>query len=77
MARITIEDCVKYYPNRYEVALLAARRARQLMAGHTPLPTNEPGKGHKPVVQALKEIGAGSASREMMDRIDASERKTS
>ena len=36
MARITVEDCLKHIPNRFQLALAAAYRARQLAQGHTP-----------------------------------------
>ncbi|MBF0414282.1 MAG: DNA-directed RNA polymerase subunit omega [Magnetococcales bacterium] len=34
MARVTVEDCLKVVPNRFELVLLAAKRARQLTHGH-------------------------------------------
>ncbi|MGC9128834.1 MAG: DNA-directed RNA polymerase subunit omega, partial [Acidithiobacillus sp.] len=37
MARITVEDCLDKLDNRFELTLVAARRARQLAAGSTPL----------------------------------------
>jgi len=33
MARVTVEDCVEQIPNRFELVLLAAERARNLSAG--------------------------------------------
>jgi DNA-directed RNA polymerase subunit omega len=33
MARVTVEDCVEVIPNRYELVLLAAQRARDISAG--------------------------------------------
>ena len=36
MARITIEDCLKQIPNRFQLTLSATYRARQLLQGHTP-----------------------------------------
>ncbi|NQW57091.1 MAG: DNA-directed RNA polymerase subunit omega, partial [Polynucleobacter sp.] len=36
MARITVEDCLKTIPNRFELVLAATYRARQLVQGHTP-----------------------------------------
>ena len=35
MARITIEDCLKNIPNRFQLTLAATYRARQLLQGHT------------------------------------------
>ncbi len=52
MARITVEDCLKHIPNRFQLALAAAYRARQLAQGHTPkIDTRD-----KPPVAALREI---------------------
>ncbi len=36
MARITVEDCLKQIPNRFELTLIATYRARMLAQGHTP-----------------------------------------
>ena len=36
MARITVEDCLKKIPNRFQMVLVASVRARQLSQGHTP-----------------------------------------
>lgn len=33
MARVTVEDCVEIIPNRFELVLLASRRAREISAG--------------------------------------------
>ena len=33
MARVTVEDCVRYYPNRFEMVVLASKRARQIVDG--------------------------------------------
>ena len=52
MARITVEDCLQKVPNRFELTLLAAKRARQLFAGARPLISN----GNREVVTALREI---------------------
>jgi DNA-directed RNA polymerase subunit omega len=53
MARITVEDCLKQIPNRFELALAATYRARQLAQGHTPKLENNK---DKPTVVALREI---------------------
>ena len=52
MARITVEDCLQKVPNRFELTLLAAKRARQLFAGARPLISN----GNREVVTALREL---------------------
>jgi len=55
MARITIEDCLKNVPNRFQLTLAATYRARQLLQGHTPKVEAK----DKPTVVALREIAAG------------------
>jgi DNA-directed RNA polymerase subunit omega len=37
MARLTVEDCLKHIDNRYDLVLLAAKRARQITFGSEPL----------------------------------------
>ena len=37
MARITIDDCLKNIPNRFELTLAASIRARQISIGNSPL----------------------------------------
>jgi DNA-directed RNA polymerase subunit omega len=54
MARITVEDCLQVVPNRFELVLGAARRAKQLLKGARPLVES----GNKEVVTALREIAA-------------------
>ena len=54
MARITVEDCLAQVPNRFELVLLAARRAKQLLKGARPLVESD----NKEVVSALREVAA-------------------
>lgn len=55
MARITVEDCLKHIPNRFELTLAATFRARQLATGASALvDTNK----DKPTVIALREIAS-------------------
>jgi DNA-directed RNA polymerase subunit omega len=57
MARITVEDCLKRIPNRFELVVVASKRARQLeMEGEAP---SLPWEGDKSTVLALREIAAG------------------
>lgn len=56
MARITVDDCIKLIPNRFQLTLAATARARQLALGSAPYV--EAGKD-KPTVIALREIAAG------------------
>ena len=57
MARITVEDCLKQIPNRYEMVKLAAKRVKQLAVDGRE-PTVDP-EDDKPTVIALREIAAG------------------
>lgn len=65
MARITVEDCLKQIPNRFELALAATYRARQLAQGHTPKVESR----DKPTVVALREIAAGQVGVEMLKKV--------
>jgi len=56
MARITVEDCLKYVDNRFNLVLIAAKRARQLAKGGMALVEPEQ---DKPTVLALREIAVG------------------
>ncbi|MGA0838300.1 MAG: DNA-directed RNA polymerase subunit omega [Pseudomonadales bacterium] len=70
MARITVEDCLDHVENRFQLVMLATRRARQMRRyGVTPL---VPEEDDKPTVIALREIAAGLISDEMLDAQDAS-----
>ena len=51
MARITVEDCLKVVDNRFELVLMATRRARQLAKGAEPVVDAE---NDKPSVIALR-----------------------
>jgi DNA-directed RNA polymerase subunit omega len=55
MARVTVEDCVDKVPNRFDLVLISAFRARQLSGGAEPLVERDRDKN--PVV-ALREIAA-------------------
>ena len=68
MARITVDDCMKLIPNRFELTLAATYRARQLTNGATPLV--EPDKDKSTVI-ALREIAAGKGGKEMLNRSNA------
>lgn len=57
MARITVEDCLKNVENRFELVLVATRRARQL--ARTTAEPHVPWENDKPTVVALREIAAG------------------
>lgn len=56
MARVTVEDCLKNVKNRFELVIIAAKRARQLMRGKDP---KVPWDNDKSTVVALREIAEG------------------
>ena len=56
MARLTIEDCLNHIDNRYDLVILAAKRARQIAFGADPLVKED---RDKPTVLALREIAEG------------------
>ncbi|TDJ23857.1 MAG: DNA-directed RNA polymerase subunit omega [Gammaproteobacteria bacterium] len=69
MARITVEDCLEHVANRFELVMLATRRARQMRRfGAEPM---VPEEDDKPTVIALREIAAGLVSHEILDAKDA------
>jgi DNA-directed RNA polymerase subunit omega len=57
MARVTVEDCVLKIPNRFNLVLLSAQRAREILGGGEL--TVERDNDKNPVV-ALREIAEGS-----------------
>jgi DNA-directed RNA polymerase subunit omega len=75
MARVTIEDCIRYYPNRFEMVVLATRRARQLLVGMPPALKSDESENHKPAVQSLKEVGDGRVTWESVFEADRIERE--
>ena len=69
MARITVEDCLKHIPNRFQMTLVAAYRARQLaQAQSASIPILGDNKD-KPTVAALREIAAEKIGLDLLDRI--------
>ena len=65
MARVTIEDCIKTIPNRFNLTLAATVRARQLSLGCTPLVDAD---GDKSCVIALREIAGGKVTADILLR---------
>lgn len=55
MARITVEDCLRKVESRFELVILAARRAKMIMRGAKPLVETD----NRPIVSALREVAAG------------------
>ena len=65
MARITVEDCLKKIPNRFQMVLVAAYRARHLTHDYGPKIEAK----DKRAVVALREIAKGEVGLEMLKRV--------
>lgn len=68
MARVTVEDCLDNVDNRFQLVLVASKRARQLATGaqsHVPM------ENDKPTVVALREIALGHIDRSILDQAPA------
>jgi DNA-directed RNA polymerase subunit omega len=63
MARVTVEDCLDVVPNRFLLAMVASKRAKQLYKGAEPMIENK--AGNKKVVVALREIAANKVEFEI------------
>lgn len=64
MARVTVEDCLEHVDNRFQLVMLATKRARQLATkGYEPMVAEE---NDKPTVIALREIAEGKISRDLL-----------
>ena len=63
MARITVEDCLQVIPNRFLLAMVAAKRAKQLYKGAQPLIDNK--SNNRKIVLALREVAAGKVDFEI------------
>jgi DNA-directed RNA polymerase subunit omega len=64
MARVTVEDCLEHVDNRFQLVMLATKRARQIATkGADPM---VPPENDKPTVIALREIAAGLVSRSLL-----------
>lgn len=69
MARVTVEDCLKKVKNRFELVLLAAKRARQLLVGGIePL---VPWENDKVTVVALREIAEDKINMDLLNNVKA------
>ena len=68
MARITVEDCLEHVENRFDLVLLASRRARQISQGADPL---VPAENDKPTVIALREIAENLINASSLDEMEA------
>ena len=65
MARVTVDECLKRIPNRFQMTLAAAHRARQIANGATPLVDVDK---DKPTVIALREMALGKVGLEFLNR---------
>jgi len=74
MARITVEDCLAVVDNRFELVLMASKRARQLAGGVEPTLDNSENQD-KPTVMALREIAARKIDSAMIDEVEKAERE--
>ncbi|MBQ4837544.1 MULTISPECIES: DNA-directed RNA polymerase subunit omega [Pseudoalteromonas] len=73
MARVTVEDAVDKIGNRFDLILVAARRARQIsVGGKDPMVDAE---NDKPTVIALREIEEGLVTTDSLDMIDREEQQ--
>ena len=64
MARITVEDCLEWVDNRFQLVLIATRRARQIATGSAILVDEE---NDKATVLALREIADGKVDASILD----------
>lgn len=67
MARVTVEDCLDHVDNRFELVLVASKRARQL-ARQGMEPTVE-WDNDKPTVVSLREIAAGHVTKKFLNNV--------
>lgn len=63
MARVTVEDCLANVDNRFQLVLVATKRARQISLGSEPFVEEE---NDKPTVLALREIAEGHVTRDIL-----------
>lgn len=65
MARVTVMDCLEQIPNRFELVIVAAKRARQLEREGAE--STVPEENDKPTVVALREIAKGTVTRKILE----------
>jgi len=66
MARVTVEDCLENVENRFQLVLVATKRARQLNSGAEPTVSRS---NDKPTVIALREIAGGFVTSAILDEV--------
>lgn len=74
MARITVEDCLAVVDNRFDLVLMASKRARQLAGGAEPQVDNSD-DDDKPTVLALREIAARKVDSVLIETVEKAERE--
>ena len=67
MARVTVEDCLENVANRFELVMIASKRARQLFNG---MEAKVAWENDKATVVALREIADGLIDRSTLDEKD-------
>lgn len=70
MARVTVEDCLRNVKNRFELVMVASKRARQIMRGNDPKVDWD---NDKPTVVALREIAAGLTNAQNVNVVEKHE----
>ena len=75
MARVTVEDCLDNVDNRFELVMVATKRARQLATGGKEAQLEW--ENDKPTVMALREISAGLVKPEMLEEQERQEEAVS
>jgi DNA-directed RNA polymerase subunit omega len=70
MARITVEDCLTHIPNRFDLVLVASKRARQLSKGKE---ATLPWDNDKPTVLALREIAERTVDASILKEVNVRE----
>lgn len=71
MARTTVEDCLDNVDNRFQLVLVASKRAREIAMGDDPMVSVD---NDKPTVLALREIAAGLVGPEILTKTNARQR---
>jgi len=75
MARITVEDCLDNVENRFDLVMIASKRARQLQTGGKDALVSE--DNDKPTVVALREIAEGLVDSSILTNTREEETKDS
>ncbi len=70
MARTTVEDCLENVDNRFQLVLVAAKRAREIAMGADPMVELD---NDKPTVLALREVAAGLVDASILEKEDKPE----